>query len=283
MKSAVPCPSEFPESTMDNSEQYLLQVLRRTEAGLEDSLIPVHVDKCKRLIHTIESAVSLTQEIGRLKSVHGFLRAALTMEWIMRRVEATGEEFSPDQFERDITVLNDKLFESFLSEPLDAPFGVREEPAAPAVAAASAEEPLSPDDYFVPMIDDAFEMEPGLSDLLDHNMMLGFQRFVETVQTFIEREPGERKRTLSVIGMIARSSMDVARAQKKNELYDFFEAFTAFTKYVEEHELQRNDDVATVFVDIGDRLAIALNQPTKGAVHLKHITTMLKDPAALVH
>jgi hypothetical protein len=268
---------------MDNSEQYLLQVLRRTEAGLEDSLIPVHVDKCKHLIQAVELAPSLTQEIERLKSVHGFLRAALTMEWIMRRVEATGEEFSPDQFERDITVLNDKLLESFLSEPLDMQAVVREEPAASAEEPVSADESLSPDDYFVPVIDSAFEMEPGLSDLLDQNMLLGFQRFVETVHTFIEREPTERKRTLSVIGMIARSSMDVARAQKKNELHDFFDSFAAFTKYVEEHEQQRNDDVAAVFVDIGDRLTIALNQPTKGAVHLKHITAMLKDPASLIH
>ncbi|MCX6135975.1 MAG: hypothetical protein NTV54_00560 [Ignavibacteriales bacterium] len=271
---------------MDNPEQYLLQVLRRTETGLEDSLIPDHVEKCKRLIQKIETAPALVQEIERLKSVHAFLRAALTMEWIMRRVESTGEEFSPDQFEQDIVLLNDKMFESFLSEPLDAPELPRESSdMQPALTASSAavEDSVSADDYFAPVIDTAFEMELGLTELLDQNMLLGFQRFVETVRTFIDRDPNERRRTLSVIGMIARSSMDVARAQKKNELFEFFDAFASFVKYVEEHDLQRNDDVAAVMVDVGDRLTIAMNESSKGAVHLRHLTTMLKDPSSLAH
>ena len=122
MKYSVRFPKEFPEITiMDNPEQYLLQVLHRTQAGLQDSLIPFHGSKMRRLTERLEQAASLKQELQSLQHVSGFTRAALSMEWVMERVTKSGEDFSPDQFDIDATLLSDRLFEAFLSEPFDAP------------------------------------------------------------------------------------------------------------------------------------------------------------------
>src|SRR5271169_3873585 len=116
MKYSVQFPKEFPEITfMDNPEQYLLQVLHRTQAGLQDSLIPVHGGKMRRLTERLEQTANLTEEFHRLRHVSGFTKAALSMEWVMERVVQSGEDFSPDQFDADATLLSDKLFEAFLS------------------------------------------------------------------------------------------------------------------------------------------------------------------------
>ena len=58
------------------------------------------------------------------------------MEWMMERVTRSGEDFSPDQFDVDATLLSDKLFEAFLSEPFDAP-------AEPSVTAGPSAAALS--------------------------------------------------------------------------------------------------------------------------------------------
>src|ERR1039458_5321062 len=137
MKYFVQFPKEFPEITvMDNPEQYLLQVLHRTQAGLQDSLIPFHGSKMRRLTERLEQAASLKQELQSLQHVSGFTKAALSMEWIMERVTRSGEDFSPDQFDVDATLLSDRLFEAFLSEPFDAP-------AEPSVASGSSSVALS--------------------------------------------------------------------------------------------------------------------------------------------
>ena len=49
-----------------------------------------------------------------------------------------GGDFSPEQFEIDATLLSDKLFEAFLSEPFDAPV---ESSVPPGISAAAVSEP----------------------------------------------------------------------------------------------------------------------------------------------
>ena len=121
MKFSVQFRIEFQEVTfMDNPEQYLLQVLHRTQAGLQDSLIPFHGSKMRRLTDRLEQAASLKDELQSLQRVSGFTKAALFMEWMMERVARSGRTL-PEQFEIDATLLSDKLFEAFLSEPFDAP------------------------------------------------------------------------------------------------------------------------------------------------------------------
>ena len=57
---------------MDNPEQYLLQVLHRTQAGLQDSLIPFHGSKMKRLTERLEQAANLKQELQSFAACQRF-------------------------------------------------------------------------------------------------------------------------------------------------------------------------------------------------------------------
>ena len=129
---------------MDNPEQYLLQVLRRTQSGLQDSLLPYHGTKLEHLAGRLEQAANLKEELDRLRSVSGFTKTALSMEWVMERVTRSGEDFSPDQFDADATLLSDKLFEAFLSEPFEAPAEPSVRPGeAEAASSGSLQERIS--------------------------------------------------------------------------------------------------------------------------------------------
>lgn len=115
---------------MDNYEEYLLRVLRRTNTGLQDSLIPAHAAKLSRLVGKIESTQSLEREIAALKRVSGFAKSAVAMEWLLARAKRPEEDFSPEQFESDILLMNEKLFEAFLNQPFDMPdYNVKEQGA----------------------------------------------------------------------------------------------------------------------------------------------------------
>jgi hypothetical protein len=106
---------------MDNYEEYVLRVFRRTHADLLDSLIPVHAGKLGKLLERFESLQSIRQEIHHLKGVTGFFKCACTMEWLMNRTKQMEGKLSAEQFESDILFLNEKLFEAFLNQPFDMP------------------------------------------------------------------------------------------------------------------------------------------------------------------
>ncbi len=317
---------------MDNPEQYLLQVFRRTQASLQDSLIPLHASKMRQLTEKLEQAPALEDEIVRLRNVNGFTKAALSMQWIMERVEKSGEDFSPDQFDIDATTLNDKLFEAFLSEPFDAPTDAAvaapleasndsiEEPAAEAIAAEpehvepdpapasessmdtyvepqaqpeSQPEPLTglqpqleshPESQPQPEPEPAtpppplVEEAPALTDLLDQNLLLGFQRFTEIVSKLGEKTPSERKSVFAVLAMIAKSSTDVARAQGKKDVLDFFQSVIKFITYVDTSGSTQNSRVAEIMREVGERLSKALKERSNGPALLQSINQILQNP-----
>ena len=182
---------------MDNPEQYLLQVLRRTQEGLQDSLLPYHAEKLRHLVQRLEQAANLKEELDRLQRVSGFMKVALSMEWVMDPcVMQSEEDFSPDQFDADATLLSDKLFEAFLSEPFDAPSEHSVSPGAsdatsndpPAEFVVSPSGPTEPGLAPVAVAADSTELSnqdqpeviigpeetPGLSDLLDQNLLPAF-------------------------------------------------------------------------------------------------------------
>ncbi len=325
---------------MDNPEQYLLQVFRRTQASLQDSLIPLHASKMHQLTEMLEQAPALKDEIVRLRNVNGFTKAALSMQWIMERVETSGEDFSPDQFDIDAATLNDKLFEAFLSEPFDAPTdaGVAapleattdsiDEPVAEAIAtepeyvepeSASATD-SSMDTYFEPQAQPESQTEslpeplaglqpevesqpesqsqaepesvppppptveeaPALTDLLDQNLLLGFQRFTEIVSKLGEKTPSERKSVFAVLAMIAKSSTDVARAQGKKDVLDFFQSVIKFITYVDTSGSAQNSRVAEIMREVGERLSKALNERSNGPALLQSINQILQNPESSI-
>lgn len=319
---------------MDNPEQYLLQVFRRTQASLQDSLIPLHAGKMHQLTERLERAPALKDEIGRLRNVNGFAKVALSMQWIMERVEKSGEDFSPDQFDIDATTLNDKLFEAFLSEPFDAPTdavvaapletstdSVVESPAEAIVPEPEHVEPeqapvnessmdrfvepqaqpqseSSPESQIEPLTElrpqqelqsqtepepatplpPPVEEAPALTDLLDQNLLLGFQRFTEIVSKLSEKTPSERKSVFAVLAMIAKSSTDVARAQGKKDVLDFFQSVIKFIAYVDTSGSTQDSRVAEIMREVGERLSKALKERSNGPALLQSVNQILQNP-----
>lgn len=281
----------------------MIQVLRRTHLGLQDSLVPSHTEKLQRLVDKFEAAGSPRDEIFKLRSVNGFAKAALTMEWIAKRVEFNNEEFVPDQFDADVTLLNDKLFEAFLGEPFDVmasphespPAEVVEPEAEPSVArpefepAAAQPEPepveepqMQPEP--APAISPATDEEgPGLTEMLDQNLLLGFQRFTEIVSSVAQKTPAERKTIFAVLGMIAKSSMDIARMQKKKDILDFFQSVVKFITYVDSQGSTQDARVAEVMKTVGERLSDALKGKSNGVALLRGINEILQDPQTVLN
>ena len=284
---------------MDNPEQYVLQVLRRTQAGLQDSLLPYHASKLRHLVERLEQAANLKEELDRLQHVSGFMKVALSMEWVMERVMRSQEDFSPDQFDADATLLSDKLFEAFLSEPFDAP---SEPPVSPgasdatSTAAPPAESVVSPSEGTEPALTpgavavDSTELSqdqpevitrpeetPGLSNLLDQNLLLGVQRFTEIVLKIGGKEASERKNVFEMLAMFAKSSTEVARAQGKKEVLEFFQSVIKFIQYIDSSGLDQDSRVVEVMHDVGERLSKALVEPSNGAAALVGIQQILQD------
>ncbi len=220
---------------------------------------------------------------------------------------AVGGGFFPDQFDADVTLLGDKLFEAFLSEPFDAPAepptpsgssgqalkdssagsivpqAAEQQAELPGVSAMETPEPLSPpaQSQVVPepvSQTPAPAAEPAaLAELLDQNLLLGFQRFTEIVSKLWEKSPSERKSVFAVLAMIAKSSTEVARAQGKKEVLGFFQSVIKFIQYVDSSGSAQDSRVADVMRDVGERLSKALAERSDGAAVLQSINQMLED------
>lgn len=134
MKSPALSHSAYQEDTaMESNEEYFLRALRRTSSGLTDSLIPAHGAKLTKLLNRFESTPSIGREVNSLLGVQGFGKCALAMEWLLERTKRSNDYFAPEQFESDVLLLNEKLFEAFLNQPFDMPDYSRtfEAPARP--------------------------------------------------------------------------------------------------------------------------------------------------------
>jgi len=106
---------------MESNEEYLLRALSRTSSGLTDSLIPAHGAKLTKLVAKFDAAHDVSTEVQRLMQVQGFGKCALAMEWLLERTRRSNDYYSPEQFESDVLLLNEKLFEAFLNQPFDMP------------------------------------------------------------------------------------------------------------------------------------------------------------------
>ena len=122
------------------------------------------------------------------------------------------------------------------------------------------------------------EEPPALTELLDQNLLLGFQRFTEIVSKLREKSPSERKSVFAVLAMIAKSSTEVARAQGKKEILDFFQSVIKFIQYVDSSGSAQDSRVAEIMRDVGERLSKALAERSNGAALLQSINEILQDP-----
>jgi len=119
---------------------------------------------------------------------------------------------------------------------------------------------------------------PALSELLDQNLLLGFQRFTEIVSKLGEKSPSERKSVFAVLAMIAKSSTEMARAQGKKEILEFFQSVIKFIQYVDSSGSAQDSRVAEIMRDVGERLSMALVERSNGAALLQSINQILQDP-----
>ena len=78
--------------------------------------------------------------------------------------------------------------------------------------------------------------------------------------------------------MIAKSSTEVARAQGKKEILDFFQSVIKFIQYVDSSGATQDSRVAEIMRDVGDRLSKALAERSNGAELLQSINEILQDP-----
>jgi hypothetical protein len=255
---------------MDNSDQYVLQVLRRTQLELQDSLIPAHAEKFHRVLEKFEQAPSVRDEILRMQSVKGFAKAAFTLQWILERVERDSEDFSTEQLDADTSLLNDKFFEAFLSEP----YGAAEHTQTK--VELKPESPVPPPSAFKET--KPAPSSPALTDILDQNLLLAFQRFADIVSKMVEKTPSERKSIFAVLGMISKSSVEVARQQNKKEVLEFFQSVIKFITAIDAAGTAQDGRVAEIMRDVGERLNAALKEKSNGVELLTNINAILKSP-----
>jgi len=123
---------------------------------------------------------------------------------------------------------------------------------------------------------------PALSDLLDQNLLLGFQRFTEIVSKLGEKTPSERKSVFAVLAMIAKSSIDVARAQGKKDVLEFFQSVIKFISYVDTSGSAQNARVAEIMREVGERLSSALKERSNGPALLQSINQILQNPESAI-
>ena len=287
-----------------------MQVLRRTQLGLQESLLPHHAEKCERLFLKFEESQSIIREIAVLKTVRGFAKAALAMEWIIKRASHNNNQFTSDRFEADISLMNDKLFEAFLSEPFEPPPGqpaeVSNDPFEPVqepiiVQETDKEIMIADSINSVPSAVETVtepQTEPetserqsermpgdqrGLSDIFDQNFILAFQRFTAMILTLTEKSAQDRKSVLPLITMIAKGSVDVARGLNRKEVADFFQSVVKFLSFVNGKGLADDERVAVLLRDIGEQLLGGLEEKTGGVKLLYSIVEKLEQHEAILN
>lgn len=308
---------------MQNNEEYLLRVLHRTSEGLQDSLIPSHGAKLKKLIDKLQKATSLSQEIHTLIQVQGFGKCALAMRWLLERVQYTNEDFSPEQFESDVLFLNEKLFEAFLNQPFDMPdfasqqqtevvarpvqeIQISDEEFLPAQSTTSTEEvstiteepmqetiaaatPFTVDTYESALLAAPVDQlsssddSPSLADAVDAELYESLQRLSQNILDFRDKAPNERAIATAVIRVTARAGAELANAASNVFVSEFYQSLLKLIAYADEKGKIKSDTFLSVLSDVGDRLAYALRQSSGGVTLLKNITSFISDPKGVLN
>lgn len=364
---------------MESNEEYLLHALSRTSNGLTDSLIPAHGAKLTKLVAKFDAAVDVTSEVHTLMHVQGFGKCALAMEWLLERTRRSNDFHSPEQFESDVLLLNEKLFEAFLNQPFDMPdfsqsfeapvrpiqhiqqsddefigsnfqtgSSLSSDPLAsdeqetaqpfaePSWDTASAlytgtavdqstdssivDEPLpmaggsydtilseseptsafsydtpisiSSDPFEAALRDAAVEQPaqpsagtvetPSLRDSMTPDLFEATERVAQTAGEFIDKQSSDRPVAMAVFRVTVRAAMESAKDSSNIIAQDVFNAVLKLISYTDEQGKIKSEPFALVIRDIGDRLQIALKEPSNGIALLRNLTVYLSDPKELL-
>ncbi len=290
---------------MQNSEEYVLRVLRRTQLGLQDSLMPSHALKLVKLVEKFEATSALKKEIHLLKRVSGFQKCAISMEWLYNRVQNPVEEFSPEQFESDILMLNEKIFEAFLNQPFDLPDTTVSQPQSFDFSSSSEvntenppslSSPFSEPNWggansvsspaFTENVNASFESpidsSPSLFESFDSALLEAAQRLSGLLSEFGLKMTNERPIAMAVIRMTAKTANENARSMNNVIAQEFFQNLVNLVNYIDQEGKIKNEDVASLMLDIGDRLRNTIDSPVSGITFLKKITEYISNPKELL-
>lgn len=353
---------------MESNEEYLLRALSRTSSGLTDSLIPAHGAKLTKLVAKFDAADNVSTEVQRLMQVQGFGKCALAMEWLLERTRRTNDYYSPEQFESDVLLLNEKLFEAFLNQPFDMPdfshsfeapvrpiqhiqlsddeFIGTSFPASadrpsdqsaepesdavqpfaepswdtaselytgnavesePPVAGPAPEEdtvPPAPADPFgspfssssdlleTALRDAASEQpaaqsaasndSPSLRESMTPDLFESTERVAQTAMEFLDKQPGDRPVAMAVFRVTVRAAMESAKDSSNVIAQDVFASILKLISYTDEQGKIKSEPFAHAIRDVGDRLQIALREPSGGIALLRNLTAFLADPKELL-
>lgn len=307
---------------MENPEEYILRVLRRTHLGLQDSLFPAHAEKLASLVVKLDQTESLFKEIQKVKLISGFAKCALSIEWLYKRVQTLDKEQTPEQFESDVLFLNEKIFEAFLNQPFESPEAV-EQRSFQSDESLSSQDPFGQNVGSTPgLTDDVLQSSypdfsaqqspfaepdwntstsstslgsstlsnspssgdalPSLRDALSADLLDSVNRIAEMCSEFITKLPNERLVTMAVVRMTSKTATDNARNEGNLLAQDFFLALTNLVNIIDKEGKIKMEATAMLMMDLGDRIKNAVNSEVSGMQLLKKITEYIHDPKELL-
>ncbi|MBW7888172.1 MAG: hypothetical protein H3C35_07415 [Bacteroidetes bacterium] len=292
---------------MENPEEYVLKVLRRTHLGLQDSLFPAHAEKLSNLVVKMDQSDSLIEEIQKIKLVNGFAKCALSIEWLFKRIESEKSEPTPEQFESDVLFLNEKIFEAFLNQPFEAPetsdyspltndsFGMESSGSlgdslqSPFSDFPASQNPLSEPDWGMTAstelpseIPSSTEKSPALKDALSEILLESIQKISEMLFEYVEKNSNERLVTMAVVRMTAKTAAENARSESNIIGQEFFQKLNELVNYLDKEGKLKTDSTASLMMDIGDRMKHAVQSENSGVSLLGKITEYIHDPKELL-
>ncbi len=222
------------------AETYLLETFRQSVMQLGES---ESKEKGILLLDKFEDAESISEVIAQLKKVKGCIHLALFCEWIIAKSKSNPE----------INNVMSEDLNKFKEILLNA----------------------------ISFNENSTEIKPKalrLVDLIDRNLLTGFQRFSDIVTHLANKNPQERKTTFGVLAMISRSSLDVAKKQKNILVEEFFEAVILFIINVDKLGTVNDSRVSEVMKTVGDELNIALTSDVDPKESFAKVIKILKEP-----
>lgn len=250
---------------MDNSDEYVLQVFRRAQMMLEESLGADEAGRLAMLAEKLERSSDLRAEAEHLKYIEGFSRTGIAFDWLLERSKRDAE-FNLDQFDADVHVLHTVL-RTGLERPARTNRAEEEAQAAPA-AAANVSFALPEPDWnsalmetspaSAPAPDEIAAELPSFIDLLDHPMVLTVRRLADSASLFGRKPEAERATALAVLKMMAKSIVDMARPQNKIVVMSTFQEIAGLMESIERRGSAREEETERIITELGRMISDAL-------------------------
>ena len=228
---------------MDSGEEYILEVLRSVHKNLLPKVSKEMKLNFEHVFERLKTSDILRGEIALLQKVEGFMNPALVMEWILVREAKVKHKNYAYTFAKDVDLLEEKFAKSF-----------------------SVEKEIK------------IKNQKSLTDLIDKNMLVGFSRFTQIVNSLVSKSSEERKSVYVLLMIVAKSSIEIAKSKKNITLANFFNSIISFINFVEKHGAIESVKVAEFLSVIGEKLNVGLNANENGEDILDEINLLLSHP-----